>query len=423
MEKMERLKKWLLCSFLLALLAVFAACPTDEGTDIDNDENVEPPPTPIIDGSKTIKQTAKGQRIIHEIWGEPEVDPRNCIGYELETSGTKFFDRYIVLYGGRIINNDCVGNPKAANCQRQGLHLHFDDNVYNEMWMKHDTIIKPIRDAGIAVLMGLVPKDGGACIGVTYEWPMEPVWPWAENNNGQRYPYNEAAVEILQQQIIQALNEFGLDGVGYDEEYGNSAAHSGQLGLGSVYPTYSGQGRYSWTSAYTESDAWKKGGANIFRFAYNLAKKKPGILQDVYEIRYGAYIPQKLNIDGKDVKMTDVFGISYEPTYGGWQAKSSIGMPNARYGPVSIDVCSGIQPTALPPYGRNGIVNRMEDLLAGKYGVNMFYCLRSSDEMEQRLNKYYGTAGADITAYLSQISETLFKERTVYNGQSYPRLW
>jgi hypothetical protein len=407
-------------SFLVSLvfLMFLFACPTDSGN--GGGGGGETPEVP-----STVKLNIKGQQVIHEIWGEPEVDPRNAIGYQLEESGTPFFDRYVILYGGRIVTNNCVENPLAngTNCTKEGLHLHYGDNVYNHIWSQHATVLKPLQDAGIKVLMGLVPEGGGACIGSMYEWPMEPVWSWEGNNNGEPYPYGEAAVEALQDQIIAAINEFQLDGVGYDEEYGNHSSYSGQPGLGSVYPAYSGQYNYQWKSSYSQNDAWKKGGENLFRFAYNLQKKKPGIIQDVYEIRYGAYIPSSLTIDGKTVKMTDVFDISYEPTYGAWKARSSINMPSGRYGPVSIDICSGIQPTALPPYGRNGIDAMMQDHLAGNYGVNMFYCLRSHGEMTTRLPRYYGNQAPNPEVYLSQMSERLFGEKVIYVGDDYPRLW
>lgn len=143
----------------------------------------------------------------------------------------------------------------------------------------------------------------------------------------------------------------------------------------------------------------------------------------MYEIRCGAYIPSQLTIDGKTVRMTDVLGISHEPTHVAWKAKSSINMPSGRYGPVSIDICSGIQPTALPPYGRSGIDSIMQDYLAGNYGVNMFYCLRSHDEMARRLPRYYGNQSPNPEVYLSRMSEILFDEKVVYVGDDYPQLW
>lgn len=411
----------------LAVLSalIFSACPADSGTETATGGE----PNQTADENAVRKENLKGRRVINEIWGEPQVDPRNAMGYELATSGKPFFDRYIVLYGGRIINNDCVNNPRgnAVNCSKTGLHLHFDDDVYDNLWLRHTEVLKPLQDKGIKVLMGLVPKDGGACIGAMYEWPMEPVWPWAENNNGEPYPYQEGAVNVLIGQIVEALNTFQIDGVGYDEEYGNSASHSGQPGLGSVYPAYSGQYSYTWTASYTQNQAWKKGGQNLFRFAYNLQKAKPGIIQDVYEIRYGANIPGQMVFeeDGKSVtvKNTDVFGISYEPTYGGWVANSAIGMPKEFYGPMSIDIASGIQPNALPPWGRNNLEARMRDHLNGNYGVNMFYCLRDHDTMARRYKSYYGTEGRKCEEYLSVISRTLFGEETVYKGEVYPQFW
>jgi hypothetical protein len=252
-------------------------------------------------------------------------------------------------------------------------------------------------------MMGLVPGGGGYVVGLSYEWPGGGDAGWANlKTMPQPYPYKEDAINELHRQIIEARDMYGFDGVGYDDEYGNDTRYS--EGFGNVYGNLSQHGK------------------NIFRFAYELQKKWPDVIQDVYEIRGGGYIPASMVLDGKTVKNTDVFGLSYDTTYGGWKPNSSANMPRSHYGPGSVDIASGIQTRSLPASGRNGIQNRMNDHLQGNYGVVMFYGLQSHESCAKNVPNYYGEINAPARPefYLSQISNILFKDDTVYNGKDYP---
>jgi len=391
-----------LASLLLAMM--LAGC-VPEGNDYTDEPEPEPLPEPI-----KYNVNPNPRRVYMEIWGEPWEDPRNAIGYELADSGVKFFDRYIVLYGGRLVWNDCPTTPmesgnKLDSCRRMGLHLHLSDDVTDIIW-KNPNIYTEMKRAGIKYLMGLVPKDRGFAIGLSYEWPGGGDEAWEKiPGMPQPYPFKEAAVEELQRQILEERNRYGFDGVGYDEEYANHSGYKGQGGLGDVYVNLSGHGR------------------NIFRFAYELQKKWPDVVQDVYEIRGGGYLPKEMVLDGKTVKVTDVFDLSYDSTYGGWRSDSNW---NDRefYGPGSIDIASGLQARSLPESGQQGIQNSMWRHLDGNYGVVMFYCLRAHSTMRYLIPDYYGPENAPARPefYLSQISKILFQEETVYNGKDYPLL-
>jgi len=397
------MKKSLCVLAALWLAMMLIACPEDNGGNNNGNK-----PEPEITLPEPIKKNVKDQRVYMEIWGEQGQDPRNAIGYELEESGIKFFDRYIVLYGGRPIYNDCVAQPKNnERCRRQGLHLHIHDKMIDNLWGNPD-VYREMKSAGIKLMMGLVPQNGGYVIGLSYEWPGGGDAGWAaleEQGMPQPYPFKEDAVNELQRQILEARDMYGFDGVGYDEEYGNNSAY--KVGFGNVYVGMSQHGK------------------NIFRFAYELQKKWPGVVQDVYEIRGGSSIPATMELDGKIVKNTDVFGISYDATYGGWSANSSANMPRDRYGPGSIDLTSGIQNRALPASGANGIQNRIHDHLGGNYGAIMFYCLRAHSDCAWRVPNYYGedNAPARPEFYLSQISRILFDQGTVYRGKDYPQFY
>jgi hypothetical protein len=385
-------------------LTALASCP---GSNPDPGEVITERPS-------TAKYRDDGLQVRMTMWGEPHGDPRNAIGYVLEESGTQFFDTYVVLYGGSIRQNDCLNNPKNRNCRKTGLHLCFDDRAWDNLWSRPNVTVKPVTDAGIKVLMNLIP-GGGACVGAMYQWPMEAVWPWKQNT-GTDYPYDEAAVEELQRQIIQACRDYGLDGVAYDEEYGNLSG-VGEFGYGGMYPEYSNQDSYDWTGS-TKYASWALGGRNIFRFAYELQKKWPEIVQEVYEIRYGAYIPTSMALDGNTVKATDLFNLSYFTTYGSFRDNSGF-MPRDRYCPCPVDLCSGIQPTALPRCTEDGIEDTVYKHKRGNYGAFMFYGLSSHAGMNANFPNYYGTGKSDPEYYLSKISTVLFGEKTVYKGLDY----
>jgi hypothetical protein len=393
--------KKILCVLASLLAMMLAACAENNGP-----VNPEKSPPPIGPEDEPVKLNRKQQRVYMEIWGEQGQDPRNAIGYELKDSGVKFFDRYIVLYGGRPIYNDCSTQPKNnEKCRLTGLHLHIHDKMIDHLWGNPD-IYKEMKAAGIKLMMGLVPQTGGYVVGLSYEWPDGGDAGWAKlKSMPDQYPFKEDAIEELQRQILAARDKYGFDGVGYDEEYGNNPAYS--EGFGEVYVGMAQHGK------------------NIFRFAYELQKKWPGVIQDIYEIRGGLYIPASMVLDGKTVKNTDVFGLSYDATYGGWKANSSANMPRSHYGPASVDLTSGIQNTALPASGQNGIQNRMNDHLLYNYGVVMFYCLRAHSDCAWRVPNYYGSANAPARPeyYLSQISNILFKQDTVYKGKDYPQFY
>jgi hypothetical protein len=125
-----------------------------------------------------------------------------------------------------------------------------------------------------------------------------------------------------------------------------------------------------------------------------------------------------MEIDGKTVKAEDVFSASYSPYYGSWDAHSAY-MPDSKYGPIPIDI--GAVDVVKP--SSTSITSNMKTHLKGNYGVNMFYCLRSREEMKARLPSFFAKGVWDAAEYLSKMSTVLYGEKTVYVGDDYARLW
>jgi hypothetical protein len=112
----------------------------------------------------------------------------------------------------------------------------------------------------------------------------------------------------------------------------------------------------------------------------------------------------------------EVIDATYAVHYGGWAPNSTIGASKDRYSPCPIDI---IATDASPKPSIPTLRSRMADHLAGNYGVNMFYCFRSREEVAAR-SEFHGFLQE---YFLSTVSEALFGERTVYRGPDYPRLW
>ncbi|MDR0567924.1 MAG: hypothetical protein LBG87_01785 [Spirochaetaceae bacterium] len=419
----------------IALVLCLSACPSgEESGGGGGGEEVTPPPT---DPNKSKKLNVNGQQVVMEAWGEPEEDPRCLLGYELEggdgssvEGGTPFWDRYVILYGGRVSNKNCANEP-GTTCQKTGLHLHLFDAAVEHLYNDAETKLRPLQEKGIKVLMGLVPDTSGVAVGSLYNWPNEEYYPWAENNNGQPYPFGEAEARAFVQDVAAELKKYRLDGVGYDEEYANLAGGTGP-GLPNVYPTTV---EYNATSAQVEN-AWKKGGENLFRFAYELQQAMPyAISQDIYEIRFGTHVPETMPMykldpsnytegtteGDKTVAITDVFDYSFHSIYGQLKPTSANPMPRSRYGCISVSIAD-VETAPQPAMTPSGIDAAMETHLAGDYGMIMYYCFRSRFETTTRWPNMYG-AGKTVEEYYSRISEPLFGCATQYVGEDYPRMY
>jgi len=124
---------------------------------------------------------------------------------------------------------------------------------------------------------------------------------------------------------------------------------------------------------------------------------------------------------GRTIYRNDVIDRSYNSTYGGFGASGS-GMPRHRYGPASLDL--GFNPVnPKPPIGEgggSGIIPRMKEHLAGNYGVVMFYCMTSrAYTINKHGDNYFGPNQARLESHLSNMTQILFNQNTVYIGQDY----
>ena len=416
---------YLIIVSIILPVAVFSACPTDTGTG-------EVPERPI---PSTVKMTAHPcrtgcnldpVRVVHTVWYEPEEDPRQVIGYELE-DGTPYFDHIVMLYGLRLRHLDCNTTGWRDQCRLTGLHVCLTGNMlhYRNNWEEY---FKPIRDRGIKAILSIVPaglnsyqrhQGDAVALHMVYRWPREEeaLFRWADIG-GRPYPYNEEASNRLVQQVAELFNELNVDGVGYDEEYGGTMA----IVRNGVADSISPRGALS--------------GHNLLRFAYELDKAAGRkLIQEFYEIEVS--LPWEttfISSSGEQVRAIrdDIICYSFHAFYGGFAQNSSLpNRPRDQYGPASVAIADTQGGAPKPRPGRDGgsgVIPRMESVLRGGYGVVMYYCLRSRTDLEEgdpwgRLPwppTMFGTSRRP-EEYFSQISEILHGQRTLFNGLDFRR--
>ncbi len=402
---MLKIRKLLTISVYIALgicvvvLMVSCTAPNTLGT-----------PTPRV--ISTEKYNKNGVRVIHTLWNEQGVDPRCAIGYRLnDENRTGYFDHVVQLYALRLRDRDCSQDPNVPHCNRNGLHLCWSSKlIYDRTIGNYDTVVKPVREAGIKFILSIVPEGDGVCVGTLYRWPMEQWWSW-EKHYGEEYPYGPEAVQGLIQQLKELFAQYPFDGIGYDEEYGIKK-EVGDQGRGGVYPE---------NKSYSGIDiaaAGKIGGENMLRFMHEVNEAfGRDLIHESYEIRYGATIPESYTYDGKTIKRDDLLDYSYNSHYGGYASTSGNGMPREKYGPAAVDIGFADTPR---PSSVETITGNFDSHLRRNYGVVMYYCMRSRAGLKAKYPNYFGTDNAPLETYLSRISNILHGYDTIYIGDDYP---
>jgi len=417
---------------LVVCAAAFVSCGGDDlGDDPDGPDGPDGPGNGLI--RSTIKMTKeqdpgnkfdplnrKPLRVVQTVWYEPEEDPRQVIGYEL-TDGTAYFDHLVFLYGLRLRDRDCNLFP-SDKCKESGLHACYGPNNMNVYLTEWQTYIRPVRDSGIKVLLSLVPAGNGVGVGNLFE---STSWSDDDVKNYGPYPFGGEFAKKMIDNIAKLLLECQIDGIAFDEEY-----------IGHWSPPGSKDQRTIATNT-----------ANIIRFCYELQAamdKLGGANREgtkhlgengklIFECYAYSPITDKAtftSFDGKDVTVlrNDIVNYIFNQSYGGWASPPS-GFPRDRWGPVSVAIADVDGSSPRPAY--RDIEQRMSDHLYGSYGVVMYYCLRSRDELKEGIPKWNklpwtqnmfgpGNAGKP-EAYFSIISNTLFGKATRYTGQDYPR--
>ena len=170
--------------------------------------------------------------------------------YTLSKGGAQVFDIAVIF---------------AANINYDGTkaYLHFNENVQNVL-DNAATQIRPLQQKGIKVVLSILGNHQGAGFA--------------------NFP-SQAAAEAFAQELADAVTQYGLDGIDFDDEY----AEYGVNGTGQP---------------------------NASSFVYlvsALRRKLPGKLITLYDIGPSA---ERLSYNGQSVANT--FNYAWNPYYGTW---------------------------------------------------------------------------------------------------------
>ncbi|NIK55763.1 endo-beta-N-acetylglucosaminidase H [Kribbella shirazensis] len=241
----------------------------------------------------------------------------NAGKYTLATNGAQVIDIALIF---------------AANINYDGTnaYLHFNDQVTNVL-NNVATQIRPLQQKGIKVLLSVLGNHQGAGFA--------------------NFP-DQASADAFAQQLADAVNQYGLDGIDFDDEY----AEYGNNGTGQP---------------------------NDFSFVYlvqALRAKLPNKLITLYDIGPAS---DRLTYNGQSIANT--FDYAWNPYYGTWGVPSGP-TDKSRLSPAAVSYTATSSSTAA------SLAQRTVD---EGYGVFLTYNLTDSNTatyMTAFTQKLYGSA-------------------------------
>ena len=245
----------------------------------------------------------------------------NAGKYTLANGGAQVFDVAVIF---------------AANINYDGTkaYLHFNQNVQNVL-DNVATQVRPLQQKGIKVLLSILGNHEGAGFA--------------------NFP-SQAAANAFAQELADAVNRYGLDGIDFDDEY----AEYGKNGTG------------------------QPNASSFFYLVSALRQKLPNKLITLYDIGPSA---ERLSYNGQSIANT--FNYAWNPYYGTWSVPRG---PSAKskLSPAAVSYTATSSSTAA------SFAQRTKD---EGYGVFLTYNLTS----------------ANTASYISAFTSKLYGSNAVYN--------
>ncbi|MEU4606852.1 endo-beta-N-acetylglucosaminidase H [Kribbella sp. NPDC023972] len=241
----------------------------------------------------------------------------NAAKYTLAKGGAQVFDIAVIF---------------AANINYDGTnaYLHFNENVQNVL-DNVATEVRPLQQKGIKVLLSILGNHQGAGFA--------------------NFPSQQTA-DAFAQQLADAVNQYGLDGIDFDDEY----AEYGNNGTGQP---------------------------NDYSFVYlvsALRQKLPNKIITLYDIGPAS---DRLSYNG--VSVANTFDYAWNPYYGTWAVPSGPS-DKSRLSPAAVSFTATSSTTA---------ANLAQRTVSEGYGVFLTYNLTSANTagyISAFTNKLYGSA-------------------------------
>ena len=250
-------------------------------------------------------------------------DFRNVGAYTL-ASGQQLFDIGIIFAAN--INY----NTSTSTAQ-----LYFNPQVTNVLSNK-STYIQPLQAKGIKVLLSILGNHQGAGI--------------------SNFP-NQAAATAFAQQLANAVNTYGLDGIDFDDEYADYGTNN-------------------------------TGQPNAYSFVYLVTALRQLMPNKIISFYFYGPAASRLSYNG--VTVGSKVNYSWNAIYGTYSVPNVPGLAASNLGPAAIDIQNTSQSTA------NSLATQTVN---NNYGIYL----------------YYNLPNTDVHTYLSGISQALYGQATVHN--------
>lgn len=282
------------------------------------------------------------------------INPLNSLNFKLKNSDKYLFDA-VILFSANMQYND----------KTKKLHLSLNPkNKY--LFDNADKYIKPLQDAGMKVVFGILPHHTAAGLA----------------------NMTDAGCKQFAQEIKKFNDTYGLDGVFLDDEYG-----------------YKGTGDPSVLLPQVDINASS-------RLAYEIKKIMPDKWVTIY-----AY-SNLIAMAAVDNKYPGEFIDYILPDYGvrGDFSNYYYGLPKMRTGQFSMNF-SNLAPLKLPfPY--------LKELRDNGYGANMTYDVdpTKTSFKERENNMWFGELPSQLEV-LEFLTESLFDDELIFNEKVYQSEW
>jgi hypothetical protein len=262
--------------------------------------------------------------------------PQGVCYVEVNNNDLRNVGRYTLANGKPLFDMGIIFAANINfNTSSRTAQLFFNPQVTNVL-TNRNTYVKPLQDKGIKVLLSILGNHEGA---------------------GFSNFTSRASARAFAQQLNNAVNTYGLDGIDFDDEY----AEYGKNGTGQP---------------------------NDSSFVFLVTALRELMPSKIISFYYWGPAAQHLSYQG--ITAGSKINYSWNALYGTYSVPAVPGLAKSNLGPAAIDIVSTNVTTASTLAGRT--VN-------DGYGVYL----------------YYNLPNADSHTYLSRISNTLYGLNTVYN--------
>ncbi len=237
-----------------------------------------------------------------------------------------------------------IGILFAANInydtEKQEAYLYFNDTVSNIL-NNVETYVRPLQAQGIKVLMTILGNHQGAGI--------------------SNFP-NQAAATAFAQQLTDAVNTYGLDGIDFDDEWA-------EYGVNNI------------------------GMPNEFSFPYLISALREQLPDKLITMYF--YGPAASYLSYGTINVGSLLNYSWNAIYGSFNAPVIPGMTNSQLSAAAVGIAD--EEGYTPPAEAAQLAQQTID---EGYGLFMYYNLPDGDQSN----------------YLTQVTEKLYGQSTTYTG-------